>query len=334
MTEFSKLRTPIAESTPAAQPYEPWEGYREQYREIMSESPESFQRPSLQAAFSDNHTEVPVNPEQNQVDRTLSNEIPNSEIPHKGLSSIGKEFNTLDKGRGSRVPTLSFMHKLEGTIHEREYGLPRAGCRNIVLILVRNMELSMLNDPADECEDADSGETDNFASGVLKRLLDKQEQEAEKKQVRVDRFFIQKMQKCSPRDIHMRYSTVPTTLGMGDHVEFAKEHLLNLGGRTHFYLRHWGVQRDPKSKTTTLNQALARMVLNFLAAPAASTDVEQLFSHSGLQALGQAFWEGQGDEYRVVGVEVDDEEDKESEVVEVEKDAQDNLSDSDSAGEV
>ncbi|KAE9391424.1 hypothetical protein BT96DRAFT_945363 [Gymnopus androsaceus JB14] len=52
------------------------------------------------------------------------------------------------------------------------------------------------------------------------------------------------------------------------------------------------------------------------------------------QALGQAFWEGQGDEYRVVGVEVDDEEDKESEVVEVEKDAQDNLSDSDSAGEV
>lgn len=38
----------------------------------------------------------------------------------------------------------------------------------------------------------------------------------------------------------------------------------------------------PKSKPTMLNQALAHMALDFLAAPAASTDVERLFSHSGL----------------------------------------------------
>lgn len=38
----------------------------------------------------------------------------------------------------------------------------------------------------------------------------------------------------------------------------------------------------PKSKPTTLYQALACMALDFLAAPAASTDVERLFSHSGL----------------------------------------------------
>ncbi len=44
----------------------------------------------------------------------------------------------------------------------------------------------------------------------------------------------------------------------------------------------WGRSAPPKSSTITPPQALACMALDFLSAPATSTDVEHLFSRSGL----------------------------------------------------
>ncbi len=48
-------------------------------------------------------------------------------------------------------------------------------------------------------------------------------------------------------------------------------------------IAHWShLAAKPGSPITTLTQALAQMALDFLSAPATSTDVERLFSHSGL----------------------------------------------------
>jgi hypothetical protein len=47
-------------------------------------------------------------------------------------------------------------------------------------------------------------------------------------------------------------------------------------------VEYWSAIWPRDSKTITPRQALARMALDFLAAPAASTDVERLFSKSGL----------------------------------------------------
>ncbi|KAE9389545.1 hypothetical protein BT96DRAFT_946759 [Gymnopus androsaceus JB14] len=165
MTEFSRLRTPIAQSTPTTQRHEPWEGYREQYREIMSKSPESLQIPSMQANES-------------EIRRNTGNEDSNNR---------NEEINAL---------TPSFMNPHEGYAYEQA-------------------------------------------------------------------------------------RPIPTTLGMGD-VEFAEEHLLNLGGRAHFFLRRWGVERDPHRTPAGWIRVLLRLGRNrglsaTFVASMTNTDNEELF---------------------------------------------------------
>ena len=62
MTEFSRTRTPVRNPTSTRNRREPWEGYRQQYREIMSESPESFGPVDFQRESShDDNTDIVEN---------------------------------------------------------------------------------------------------------------------------------------------------------------------------------------------------------------------------------------------------------------------------------
>ncbi len=86
---------------------------------------------------------------------------------------------------------------------------------------------------------------------------------------------------AAPMDVDDNFAELDAPVNQGNHDPF--EDFIAGAMSDEDPITHWThLAAKPGSPITTLIQALAQMALDFLSAPATSTDVERLFSHSGL----------------------------------------------------